>query len=204
MEDKYITRILKVTVILIFCVAGLLHLTGTNLLSMEGLKKISIFFSVTTLFWAFYFKVGWKLPLLKYIAYKENLNGTWFGQYKSIDRIEGKQFEGEIGIVVKQTFLNIAVISYTQDFISYSYGASILYNIDHQNNKLVYLYSQKEFNKADENTRKGTSELQLIKGEKEKKLFGNFWTNHNSKGSLDLVLVNKKHFNSFEDIKEIL
>lgn len=202
MEEKLINSILRATVFLVLAIAMLLLATGINPFSSEGMTKMSIFFTVITFFWAFYFRWGWKLPLIKHIAYKENLNGTWVGKYKSLDNIEGKEYQGEIALVIRQNFLTTSVVSLTDKYVSFSYGASVLYNSGHDNNQLVYLYSQNEFNPTDNQARKGASELHLISGDKEKKLFGTFWTNHNSQGNLDLTFVSTNHFSSFKDIKK--
>ena len=159
--------------------------------------------TLTNFFWLFYFKWGWKWPLLKYIVYKENLNGTWLGEYKSMNTITGETFNGETSLVIKQTFLNIGIFSLTPKYFMFSYSASVLYNADHDSIQLVYLYSQDKFNPTDGKARKGTSELRLVHGEKENKLIGTFWTNLNTIGSVEVRFVSDKHFNSFKDIKEI-
>jgi hypothetical protein len=200
MEEKLITRIAQAVVAVVILTGIVFVACGVDLLSAQGLGKISAFFSVITLFCWFYFKYGWKWPLIKWIAYKENLNGTWLGTYKSVNALDQKTYEGEIALVIRQTFLTTSIISFTSKYSAFSYGASVLHKAEHDYYKLVYLYSQDKTNPTQEKARKGTSELDLIIGETEKKLSGTFWTNHNSHGGIEVTFIHNKHFNSFKDI----
>lgn len=180
----------------------ILLILETDFTTWEGFKKLSSVFSCVILFWAFYFSWGWKWPLLKYIAYTENLNGTWFGNYHSRDARNDQVFEGEISIVIRQTFLSINIVSYTSSYLSYSYGEAVLNNQKNKSHQLVYLYSQNPYEPIDDLARRGTSELQLLLENGEKKLFGMFWTNHNSQGGLTLKKKTSKHLPSFIDAKK--
>lgn len=133
------------------------------------------------------------------IIYRKNLNGTWFGDYFSRDLITDKVYKGKIALVIKQSFLNLTITSYTEKYISYSYAESILK--EKEKCQLVYLYSQNEFDPTDETSRKGTSELHITSEAQTIKLFGEFWTNSNSKGKLNVIRSSRKHVESFYEAK---
>ena len=76
--------------------------------------------SILTGWWWFYFKIGWKLPLLNRILFRIDLNGTWFGKYKSHDHEKGTTFYGEIAIRIVQDYLSVSLISYTNKYQSLS------------------------------------------------------------------------------------
>nr|WP_255487967.1 hypothetical protein [Pontibacter sp. KCTC 32443] len=180
------------------------QLLGINIFSKEGLVKIPSLISGVVLFWVLYISFGWKLPLVKYIVYQENINGTWFGQYASTDFTTNKIYEGEIAIVIRQSFLRIDVTSLTENYINYSFGEAFTHDSKSDSNQLIYLYSQSEFNPTDDKIRKGTSELMLHFNVDEKEFFGDFWTNHNSKGNLNLKKVKSKHAKSFLEAKKFV
>ena len=131
------------------------------------------------------------------------MNGTWFGEYKSEDNETGKIFQGEIAIVIRQSFLNVNVTSYTDKYMAFSFGEAILHNKSSDSHQLVYLYSQNQYNPTDDIARKGTSELHLLVEANKNRLFGKFWTNYNSKGNLKIVKITNKQVKSFHDAKKI-
>ena len=199
MNKKLITRILQVTIVLALIGAFVLRIFDINIFTRKGVFKIPMIISLIVLFWGFYFSIGWKWPLLKKLVYRENLNGTWFGTYTSKNFTSNEEFNGEIAVVIRQNFLNLNIKSYTTNYINYSFGEALNYKSKSDTHQLIYLYSQSEFKPTDDNIRKGTSELQLHCDTKKKEIFGDFWTNHNSKGYLNLTKVSKKHCQSFED-----
>lgn len=201
MKKSTLERILKVTVILTIIGIVIFNLLGINIFSREGLIKIPSLISGIVLFWVFYISIGWKWPLLKYIVYQENINGTWFGTYNSTDFTTNQMYNGEIAMVVRQSFLRIDIKSMTSNYINYSFGEAFTYNSKSDSNQLIYLYSQNQFNPTDDNFRKGTSELMLHFNVNGQEFFGDFWTNHNSKGNLNLKKTSKKHSKSFLEAK---
>ncbi len=173
-----------------------------NLFSKNGIQILAKVFSVTVIIWGLYFRYGWKWPLVSRILKKENLNGTWFGMYKSRNTVTGEIFEGQISLVVRQNFLNINVTSYTNQFVSFSFAETLLHHNNSNSNQLVYLYSQNEYEPIKEGVRRGTSELNLIHEVESSRLFGTFWTNMNSNGSLNVSKLSNKHIESFSKAEE--
>lgn len=199
-EKDRINRILKITAGLAILIFLMMLFGGVDFKTWEGLKKVSAVFTYVILFWAFYFSIGWRLPIIKHLIYTENLNGTWLGNYHS-KSADNELFNGEIILVIRQTFLWITVVSYTEKYLSYSYGEAILNSVKHDSKLLIYLYSQNQYNPIDNLARRGTSELHLLVENGRKKLFGEFWTNHNSQGGLSLEKLTSKHLSSFADAR---
>lgn len=202
MKKSTLDRILQVTIILTTLGIVILQLLGINIFSKEGFLKIPSLISIISLFWLFYISLGWKWPLIKHIVYQENMNGTWLGEYSSKDFTTDKIYNGEIAIVIRQSFLRIDVKSFTINYINYSFGESLKYDSKSDSTQLIYLYSQSAYNPTDDKVRKGTSELTLQYDINGNQLFGSFWTNHGSKGTLSLKKVKSKHAKSFLEAKE--
>lgn len=162
--------------------------------------KVSL---ILTLWWMFYFEIGWKIPLLNKILYRIDLNGTWYGEYKSTSLNDGKVYKGPMVIRIKQNFLKINVTSFTEKYNNYSYSENLKYDGSAGRHSLIYVYSQSDNNPFDLAQRNGTSELILVDSNNKYKLEGGFWTILGSKGKLKLTRVSKKIVNSFEDGKEL-
>lgn len=199
MNKELLMRILQATVILVILLIFLFLSFGINVFTLAGVSKLPSILSLVVLFWAFYFSIGWKWPVLKSIAKRENLNGTWFGTYTSKNQLTNAEFEGDITVVIRQNFLVVDVKSLTDKYINYSYGEALNYDNKSDKHQLIYLYSQNDFKPTDDNVRRGTSELQLHYNLKTKELFGNFWTNHNSQGYLNLKKISSKQAKSFNE-----
>jgi hypothetical protein len=199
MSKELLIRILQVTAILVILLIFLFLTFGINVFTLAGVSKLPSILSLVVLFWVFYFSFGWKWPVLKNIAKKENLNGTWLGTYSSKNQLNSAEFDGEIVVVIRQNFLVVDVKSFTEKYINYSYGEALNYDNKSDTHQLIYLYSQNDFKPTDNNARRGTSELQLHYDLKNKELFGNFWTNHNSQGHLNLRKISSKQAKSFNE-----
>ncbi len=203
MDKNILNRILQVTVIMVVAGIFLLTLFSINIFALTGLTKIPTLISGIVFIWALYFTWGWKLLYLRKLVFRENLNGTWYGTYRSKGISTNTKFEGEIALVIRQSFLSVNVTSYTERYINNSFGEALNHQPDNDSHQLVYLYSQFEFKPSDDNSRKGATELTLYVDLKKRKLFGNFWTNHDSVGNLNLVRISKKHCKSFKAAQKL-
>src|SRR5690606_38223276 len=128
MKKSTLERILKVTVLLTVTVILIFQLFGINIFTKEGAVKIPTIISIITFFWIFYISYGWKWPLIKYIVYQENINGTWYGKYFSKNFTSNQTYEGKIAVVIRQSFLRIDVTSLTKEYINYSFGEAFSHN----------------------------------------------------------------------------
>ena len=163
---------------------------------ISSLKTVSI---LTGLWW-FYFKIGWKLPIIKKLLPRINLNGTWFGEYESQDQ-KKEVFLGEIAVRIKQNYLDISLNSFTEKYHNYSYSEKVRYDEKSDIHGIVYVYSQKENSILDTAQRNGTSELTLKNINNERWLEGDFWTIHGTKGRIRVKRISKKHIDTFDEAK---
>lgn len=159
--------------------------------------------TILTIWWFFYFNFGWKIPIFNKILYKININGTWYGKYESVVPNTEKINTGDIVIRIKQNFLDISIISYTEKYKNYSHSEELKYDEKSDINGLIYVYSQKENSPLDLSERNGTADLQILKSDDTYSLSGEFWTILGTKGKLNLIRVNKKTVDSFEEGKKL-
>ena len=198
-EQKRIVLISYLVGILLNLLIGFIigNFPGTEAI-ISSVKTISIL----TVWWWFYFKIGWKLPLIKKILPRINLNGTWFGEYES--RNEKKEVSsGEIAVRIKQDYLSISLNSFTKKYHNYSYSEELKYDKKSDIHGIVYVYSQKENNILDTARRNGTSELTLKNINNEHWLEGDFWTIHGTQGKIRVRRISKKHIDTFGEAKSV-
>lgn len=169
-------RIIKTTIYLcIFISLAILFVTSSLGIESPSRWIVSLCPTITIAFWWFYFKIGWKLSPLNKILYKTDLNGTWFGTYKSKYNCKCKpneEYTGNIALVIEQNYLSIKIQSLTENYTSDSYLEKL--NQEAHNHKLVYLYSQDGCDDTpfDSTIRKGISEFLLKKTMENKSLKG--------------------------------
>lgn len=203
MEKSEQIKIVKISYVVGIIVSFFISFIKSRVIDTYGIiSAIKVSF-ILTLWWTFYFEVGWKLPLLNKILYRINLNGTWYGQYKSTSVSDGKVYKGAMVIRIKQNFLKINVTSFTNKYNNYSYSENLKYDENAERYSLIYVYSQSEKNASDLAQRNGTSNLMVVDSKDKCKLEGGFWTILGSNGRLELTRVSRKIVNSFEDGKEL-
>ena len=161
--------------------------------------------SILTGWWLFYFKFGWRLPYLKRILFRIDLNGTWYGEYISRDYKDGSCNRGTIALRIVQDFLSASLISQTRAYQNYSYSEEVKYDKKSKKHGIVYAYSQKEKGLFDTGQRNGASELTLVfrSAKEEYWLEGYFWTIHGTKGSICVKRICKRHIDSFDETKSV-
>jgi hypothetical protein len=201
MKNEESRRIVIITFVisLLFVIAQ--ALIGIELLSFNGIKAAFSATVILSAWWWFYFNYGWKIKLLNLILHRQNINGTWFGNYESKDIHTGKIYKGEISLVIKQNFLTIKITSITNRFKNYSYSEELICNDEKK--QVIYVYSQDELSSTDHNTRKGTSELELTTSEDKSMLYGKFWTNNGTVGSLTFTKISDVHILFFDKAKKL-
>lgn len=166
----------------------------------NGVRGISLGISVTTLFWTFYFSLGWKLPLLKLIFYRPNLNGTWYGQLDSdwVDK-NGKDIDPkDFFIVIRQSFLRIHFTTFTDNYVGVSYSETFHLNKERGVKNIVYMYRKDTSQENDEILQEGATELRLIEAET-RKLEGKYWSNTKTNGTIKVHFISESHVDSFEE-----
>lgn len=200
MRSQEFSRIVIITFFISLLFVIIQSLTGVELLSFKGIKAAFSATFVLSVWWWFYFNYGWKIKWFNLILYKENINGTWFGNYESKNLETGEVYTGEICLVIKQNYLNINITSITEKYRNYSYSEEL--NFEDGKKQLIYVYSQEELSSTDHHVRKGTSEIELTTSEDKSELYGKFWTNSGSVGALSFTKISKKHIMFFNKAKK--
>lgn len=203
MKEQEQIRIVKISYLVGIIVSFLLSFIKSEFNDYYGIISVFKVSTILTVWWIFYFNIGWKVPILNKLLYRINLNGTWYGDYKSTSLKDKRIYEGKMVIRIKQNFLNINVTSFTEKYSNYSHSESLKYDEDADRYGLIYVYSQKEESVFDLAQRNGTSELTVVKSDGKYELKGEFWTIIGSKGKLSLTRVSTKVVNSFEDGKKL-
>jgi len=177
--------------------------------SWEAFKALPDVVSVDLVVWGLFVKWGWKLPMFQgWLVPFPVLEGTWHGTLKStwINPETSKPL-GEIPmvLVIKQTFTTICctIHTFTQESSSQSYAASFLIDEESGTKQLVYVYTNRP--KAGVRHRSpvhdGTALLRVIENPG-KMLQGEYWTNRQTTGDIELKFRCKELLETFpEDMK---
>lgn len=173
-----------------------------NFPHMEALISSLKVSSFITIWWLFYFYYGWKIPIFNKILFRINLNGTWFGEYDSINN-EKERFKGDIALRIKQNYLSISIKSFTEKYDNFSYSEEVKYEEKSGTHGVIYVYSQKENNILDTARRNGTSELTLKKEGNDLLLEGMFWTIHGTQGSIKVKKISSEQIDTFNEAIKI-
>ncbi|HBJ1652013.1 hypothetical protein [Clostridium botulinum] len=203
MKKQEQLKIVKISYIVGIILSFILSYLKDNIIDSYGIISAVKVSSILTIWWLFYFNIGWKIPIINKILYRINLNGTWYGTYESGSSNSSEVNKGNIVIRIKQSFLNINVTSYTEKYANYSHSEDLKYDECADRYGLIYVYSQKENSPLDLAERNGTAELKVIDGNNECKLGGDFWTILGTTGKLELTRVSKNIVNSFLDGKNL-
>ncbi|HDR7594560.1 TPA: hypothetical protein QCX59_003747 [Bacillus mycoides] len=201
MDSKELKRIVLITFFVSLIWVLIQVSIGIELLSFQGIKAAFSATLVLSVWWWFYFNYGWKIKWFNRILYKENINGTWFGNYESQSIETGDVYTGEICLVIKQNYLNLNITSITEKYKNYSYSEEL--HLKDGKKQLIYVYSQDELSSTDHHIRKGTSDVELIASEDNSELSGKFWTNSGTVGSMAFTKIDNGHIMFFNKAKEI-
>jgi SMODS-associating 2TM, beta-strand rich effector domain len=204
MQEKDVQKFITITVFLGIVIWGFsIYLSKSQVLSLDALKAIGPTTTFLVVFWAFYFKWGWKIPALKYLMYKPNLSGTWLGFFHSDWKDEeGKSLKpAKMVLVVRQNWLTISVVSMTDRFKSRSYTEFLSFDEDRGIKLLAYLYSDTSTSFGKEGAREGVAELELTDSTP-KKLNGRFWTSSKTAGIMSLRFISSETIDSFNQAIE--
>ncbi|MBD2168471.1 hypothetical protein H6G04_29250 [Calothrix membranacea FACHB-236] len=201
MSQDELTRIIQISVVGALAV-GLVYVyvQKLSLLSFSALGGFSTGLSVVTLFWVFYFRWGWRWPILSKLFNKPDLNGTWLGTLTSDWKdpngrgVEPKDFV----IVVRQSFLYLHFVTFTDSFIAFSYAERFWTDAERGIKKVVYLYGQDCTTLGEEGNREGATELR-VEGEPPLCLIGRYWSNTKTNGRIEVRRISKKHVDSFAE-----
>tara|TARA_R110000764_G_scaffold195666_1_gene280851 strand:- start:917 stop:1546 length:630 start_codon:yes stop_codon:yes gene_type:complete len=170
----------------------------------NGVRAASFGISTTTIFWTFYFSIGWRLWGFNWIFYRPNLQGTWSGILKSDWKNKNGEKVGDIEfyIVVRQSFLRIHFTTFTESFIGISYSETFSLKKEIGLKNVAYLYRKETSQEDNKVLQEGATELRLIDS-KPRELEGKYWSNRKTKGKIKVRFVSYKIVDSFNDAKSL-
>jgi len=206
MKKSELKIIISISIGMSLLISLIYLVVNGNILDFKNiLRAISIGISISTLFWGFYFSSGWKWPILKYIFYRPNLNGTWEGKLVSDWKDEEGKELGPIDfyIIIRQSFLRIHFTTFTSKFVGISYSETLYLNKDRGLKNIAYLYRKDTTQKNDEILQEGATELRLIEST-DWVLEGKYWSNIKTNGIIKVTQISKNHVDSFEEAKKLI
>ncbi len=148
-------------------------------------------------FWKWKILYGWLVPF-------PNLNGTWKGYIKSnwIDPITKKKSAPiPVILTIKQSFLNISCVMRTEEMESRNFVSGFDIDSDNQKLRLIYSYvsEPKQSIRDRSQQHKGTILFDIIKHSGELKLIGNYWTERETTGRVELEYWQRKRIDIYPD-----
>lgn len=137
--------------------------------------------TVTGFLFASFYKFGWRLgPLAKWMG-RPDLSGVWLGLLSSSYFRNGHPIP--IVFVIRQTYLDISICSYTAGQRGRSTFEALIQNDRHQIIVLAYIYELEKLYPGAQEKVKGTGEIELLGADR---LQGFYWTNSPTHGSISL------------------
>jgi hypothetical protein len=204
MTKEDFRRIIFLTVVLtVLLWVVLLACTQRAPLSLAALELLGTVITVITFFWVFFFRWGWRLPLLQLLLKRPYIGGTWIGTLDSnyISSNSSGANELEITLIIRQSALFTHVTTFTSRMTAHSYTDVLILDEERGVSKIIYLYSEKS-HVPGVGVHQGTAELTII-GNPPKVLDGEYWTNQKTAGTLRVSQACHEYLDSFEDAKRI-
>lgn len=206
MKKDELKLIISISVALSAAFAFAYLLITSSLFEMASIiRALSTGLSITTMFWVFYFSYGWKIPILKEIFYRPDVNGTWSGILESDWKSEAgipigpKKFH----IVIRQSFLRIHFTTFTEGFVGVSYSETFTLNKEKGVKNIAYLFRKDTTQNHDDSIQEGATELKLIEAEP-MILQGKYWSNIKTNGKIAVKFISREHVDSFEQAINLL
>lgn len=146
----------------------------------------------------------WKSSWVIYITEWPNLSGTWKGVLQSDFKRDGKTIDPiEVYVVIHQTFSKIHLRQFTLESESSSVTASIEKGNDKKSSIFVIYRNEPKREVIHRSPiHYGAMKLSLG-GDNGDRLVGEYWTDRNTKGSLDLRLVERKEASDFQSAQKL-
>jgi hypothetical protein len=183
--------------------AGLAACNVFSVASLAALKWLATVAGFVLGLWSFYFSWGWRIPLLRRVLPRPNLNGTWLGCIRSDWRDETGANPGPIRIVmvVRQTFLCMHVHTFTRQLEASSYSCNFL-PIGHMpSGRLALLYVEHPPFASARPAHRGAEELRII-SRPSYWLEGEYWTNRQTSGIISLRFVSRQRVETLRDAQD--
>jgi len=191
-KKNEIYLIVKISIYITIMVGIFNFLYGTALDLNFALKSASYGVTISLAFWGIFFSAGWKWYPLKWLINRPNLNGTWEGSLTSNWQDGSGNGVGpkKIFVVIRQTFLSIHFVTFTDTFIGTSYAETLVIDKERGVLKAIYVYRKESSDYSVEAEYQGVSELRILEPNASK-MEGKFWTSIKTDGGMQLVKLNR-------------
>jgi hypothetical protein len=182
---------------------GVLRINGTELkVTWKAMRQLPAVVSIDVMLWLLFVKWGWKYRIFqKWLVPFPNLEGTWEGTLQTIwSDPETGNISGTIPVilVIKQSFISISCVMYSQEMTSRSHAAEFLIDSEANLKKLTYTYTSiPRVTVRDRSVvHNGTVLLNIITSP-DLALYGEYWTNRKSAGEITLKFRSKELLQDF-------
>lgn len=171
---------------------------------IDYLRFVPKVISIDLIIYYFFQKWLWKWKIFKnWLVPFSNLNGTWKGQIHSnwVNPDTGKKPDPiPVILTIHQTFSKISCVMRTKEMASYSYIADFIIEKDEQIYRLCYSYISTPNQKVRERSpiHNGTILFDIF-DEKKKLLSGQYWTERQTNGQVELEFWKKKKLQMYPD-----
>ena len=183
--------------------AVVLYITGAELeVTWKAMRQLPTVVSIDVVLWLLFVKWGWKCRMFqKWLVPFPCLEGTWEGTIQTIwNDPETRNIPGTVPVilVIKQSFIAISCVMYSQEMTSRSYAAEFLIDTEANSKKITYTYtSTPRVTVRDRSVvHDGTALLDIITSP-DFALRGEYWTNRKSAGEITLRFRSKELLQGF-------
>jgi hypothetical protein len=164
-------------------------------------QGVSLSMTISTIGLGIFSNMTWTSPMLAKWLERPIVHGVWLGELESSYKdANGATLQPiKIYLAIKQTYLTLAVDSFTQTQDGESSVEAILQNSRTQATRLSYIFELRRQYAGENKLTAGAGELKLV--EAGTRLKGHYWTNSPTHGNLSLRLVsrNRDGVHSFAD-----
>jgi len=203
MKVEDIRRIIQVSVLGVIGVAtAKVYLSDDTPFSMAGWRAVQLGITVIMVFWAFFFRCGWRWPVFRRLFNRPDLNGTWIGMFSTDWKDENGHSPPpqRMAVVIRQTFLTLHISSFTERLVAHSYAENLILELERGLRYIAYLYAKDTTSIGDPGNREGAAEFRIIEGDRSE-LIGHYWSNQKTCGRISLRRAGSEHVSSYEDAK---
>lgn len=173
-------------------------------ISWEAIKKLPEVVTVYIILHFIFNKWLWRMPQFQgWLVIFPDLQGTWQGKLKttwSDPSTKTTPSPIPVILVIKQSFISISCVMYTQESTSYSNAALLIEDENSGVKKIIYTYINRPRVIVRDRSvvHDGTVILRIITTP-ERSLQGEYWTNRRTAGDISLTFRSKKLLESFPD-----
>lgn len=200
-DFKNVTTVTAILTIIFWM--SLNYFLHTEFYTLASVKNVFTSITLTGFFWFIYLKWLWKVPGIRSILYKPNLNGTWLGQFKSDWKNDnGEEIPpGSFVLVIRQTdFLTLSIMGFSANMNSLSTMESLQIDDSRGPKKLGYIFDQKRSASSKYSAKQGAALLNLSQSGKFMYLSGDFWTLAKTSGYIEVKHTGTRIFiDKFEE-----